>query len=53
MRSTPHAWPWGGHDKHRVSFDKVIKTKRDTGRDMQDKRKETSHDGLAVNIIER
>src|SRR5574337_207357 len=38
--------------KHRVSLDKVIKTMRDTGRDMQDKYKETSRGGLAVNVVE-
>jgi L-serine dehydratase len=38
--------------KHRVSLDKVIKTMRDTGRDMKDKYKETSRGGLAVNVIE-
>ncbi len=38
--------------KHRVSLDKVIRTMRDTGRDMQDKYKETSRGGLAVNVIE-
>ncbi len=38
--------------KHRVSLDKVIKTMRDTGRDMRDKYKETSRGGLAVNVIE-
>ncbi|MED5253124.1 MAG: L-serine ammonia-lyase, iron-sulfur-dependent, subunit alpha, partial [Pseudomonadota bacterium] len=37
---------------HFVSLDKVIKTMRDTGRDMQDKYKETSKGGLAVNAIE-
>ena len=31
-----------GDGKHKVSLDKVIKTMRDTGRDMQDKYKETS-----------
>src|SRR6185437_1659085 len=36
--------------KHRVSLDKVIKTMRDTGRDMKDKYKETSRGGLAVNV---
>jgi L-serine dehydratase len=41
-----------GDGKHRVSLDKVIKTMRDTGRDMQDKNKETSRGGLAVNVIE-
>ena len=38
--------------KHRVSRDKVIMTMRDTGRDMNDKYKETSRGGLAVNVIE-
>ncbi|MBB5360759.1 L-serine dehydratase [Rhodanobacter sp. ANJX3] len=38
--------------KHHVSLDKVIKTMRDTGRDMKDKYKETSRGGLAVNVIE-
>ena len=41
-----------GDGKHRVSLDKVIKTMRDTGRDMQDKYKETSRGGLAVKVIE-
>jgi L-serine dehydratase len=41
-----------GDGKHTVSLDKVIKTMRDTGRDMQDKYKETSRGGLAVNVIE-
>ena len=41
-----------GDGKHRVSLDKVIKTMRDTGRDMKDKYKETSRGGLAVNVIE-
>ncbi|MDP1698803.1 MAG: L-serine ammonia-lyase [Xanthomonadaceae bacterium] len=41
-----------GDGKHRVSLDKVIRTMRDTGRDMQDKYKETSRGGLAVNVIE-
>ncbi|WP_179482359.1 L-serine ammonia-lyase, partial [Rhodanobacter sp. K2T2] len=36
--------------KHHVSLDKVIKTMRDTGRDMKDKYKETSRGGLAVNV---
>lgn len=41
------------HDgKHNVSLDKVIKTMRDTGRDMKVKYKETSRGGLAVNVIE-
>ena len=41
-----------GDGKHHVSLDKVIKTMRETGRDMQDKYKETSRGGLAVNVIE-
>ncbi len=41
-----------GDGKHRVSLDKVIKTMRDTGADMQTKYKETSRGGLAVNVIE-
>ncbi|MBP7981964.1 MAG: L-serine ammonia-lyase [Arenimonas sp.] len=41
-----------GDGKHYVSLDKVIKTMRDTGRDMADKYKETSRGGLAVNVIE-
>ncbi|MBD8524998.1 L-serine ammonia-lyase [Pseudomarimonas arenosa] len=41
-----------GDGKHKVSLDKVIKTMRDTGRDMQEKYKETSRGGLAVNVIE-
>ncbi len=41
-----------GDGKHKVSLDKVVRTMRDTGRDMQDKYKETSRGGLAVNVIE-
>ena len=41
-----------GDGSHFVSLDKVIKTMRDTGRDMQDKYKETSRGGLALNVIE-
>ncbi len=41
-----------GDGEHFVSLDKVIKTMRDTGRDMQDKYKETSRGGLATNVIE-
>jgi len=41
-----------GDGKHHVSLDKVIKTMRDTGADMQSKYKETSRGGLAVNVIE-
>jgi L-serine dehydratase len=41
-----------GDGEHFVSLDKVIKTMRDTGRDMKDKYKETSRGGLAVNVLE-
>ena len=41
-----------GSGEHFVSLDQVIRTMRDTGRDMQDKYKETARGGLAVNIIE-
>ena len=37
---------------HFVSLDKVIKTMRDTGRDMKKKYKETARGGLAVNVLE-
>ena len=40
-----------GDGKHYVSLDKVIKTMRDTGRDMKEKYKETARGGLAVNVI--
>ncbi len=41
-----------GDGDHFVSLDKAIRTMRDTGADMQDKYKETSRGGLAVNAIE-
>lgn len=41
-----------GDGDHKVSLDKVIKTMRETGKDMKTKYKETSRGGLAVNIIE-
>ena len=41
-----------GDGSHWVSLDKVIKTMKITGEDMQSKYKETSRGGLAVNIIE-
>jgi L-serine dehydratase len=41
-----------GDGSHWVSLDKVIKTMKVTGEDMQTKYKETSRGGLAVNIIE-
>lgn len=37
--------------QHFVSLDSVIKTLRETGKDMQDKYKETSRGGLAVNAV--
>ncbi len=41
-----------GDGTHFVSLDKVIKTMRETGRDMMTKYKETARGGLAVNIVE-
>ncbi|MBA6411941.1 L-serine ammonia-lyase [Parahaliea sp. F7430] len=41
-----------GSGEHYVTLDQVIKTMRDTGRDMQDKYKETARGGLAVNVLE-
>jgi L-serine dehydratase len=41
-----------GDGEHFISLDKVIRTMRDTGADMQEKYKETSRGGLAVNAIE-
>lgn len=41
-----------GDGNHHVSLDQVIKTMRDTGRDMQAKYKETATGGLAVNVLE-
>ena len=40
-----------GNGQHYVSLDKVIKTMRDTGRDMKVKYKETARGGLAVNVV--
>lgn len=41
-----------GDGAHSVSLDAVIRTMRDTGRDMSSKYKETSMGGLAVNVPE-
>lgn len=41
-----------GDGNHFVSLDQVIKTMRDTGKDMQDKYKETARGGLAINVLE-
>jgi L-serine dehydratase len=41
-----------GDGVHHVSLDDVIETMRQTGVDMQDKYKETSRGGLAVNVID-
>ena len=35
----------------KVSLDQVIETMRQTGVDMQEKYKETSQGGLAVNVV--
>ena len=39
-----------GDGSHIVSLDKVVKTMRETGRDMKVKYKETARGGLAVNV---
>ncbi len=41
-----------GDGQHYVSLDDVIRTMRDTGRDMKSKYKETARGGLAVNVAE-
>ena len=41
-----------GDGTHFVSLDKVIRTMRDTGRDMNDRYKETARGGLALNVLE-
>lgn len=41
-----------GDGSHYISLDKVIRTMRETGRDMKSKYKETARGGLAVNFIE-
>ncbi|MEN0069999.1 MAG: L-serine ammonia-lyase, partial [Propionicimonas sp.] len=41
-----------GDGTHIVSFDNVLKTMRQTGKDMSVKYKETARGGLAVNVIE-
>ncbi|WP_312976851.1 L-serine ammonia-lyase [Corynebacterium sp.] len=41
-----------GDGSHVVSLDAVIQTMRETGADMNDKYKETSRGGLAVNVVE-
>ena len=38
--------------EHFVSVYQLIKKMRDGGRDMQDKYKETSRGGLAINVLE-
>ena len=40
-----------GSGEHVVSLDKVIRTMRDTGHDMQEKYKETSRGGLATHVV--
>ena len=40
-----------GSGEHVVSLDKVIRTMRDTGRDMQEEYKETSRGGLATHVV--
>lgn len=41
-----------GDGSHFISLDKVIKTMRDTGKDMRSKYKETARGGLAVNFMD-
>jgi len=41
-----------GDGQHKISLDKVIRTMKQTGKDMQTIYKETSMGGLAVNIPE-
>ena len=41
-----------GDGDHHVSLDRVISVMKQTGADMNDKYKETSRGGLAVNIVE-
>lgn len=41
-----------GDGSHCVSLDKVIKTMRETGKDMKTKYKETARGGLAVNFVD-
>ncbi|HWK55625.1 MAG TPA: L-serine ammonia-lyase [Hyphomicrobiales bacterium] len=41
-----------GDGRHFVSLDQVIHTMRETGRDMQDKYKETARGGLAVHVLD-
>ena len=41
-----------GDGDQKVSLDKVIRTMRQTGKDMKRKYKETSRGGLAINVIE-
>lgn len=41
-----------GSGEHFVSLDQVIKTMRDTGRDMLDKYKGTARGRLAINVLE-
>lgn len=41
-----------GDGQHKISLDKIIKTMKQTGKDMQTIYKETSLGGLAVNFIE-
>ncbi|MCP3867118.1 MAG: L-serine ammonia-lyase [Gammaproteobacteria bacterium] len=41
-----------GDGTHYISLDKVIRTMRETGRDMKTKYKETARGGLAVNFVD-
>jgi len=41
-----------GDGTHFIALDRVIETMRQTGRDMNEKYKETSLGGLAVSVVE-
>lgn len=41
-----------GNGEHFVSLDQVIKTMRETGKDMKDSYKETARGGLAIHVLE-
>ena len=41
-----------GDGSHYVSLDKVIRTMRETGKDMRSKYKETARGGLALHVID-
>jgi len=52
IQSAYHRMALRGDGTHFVSLDKVIRTMRDTGRDMSKKYKETARGGLALEVYE-